>query len=243
MLDRFWPISLECHRCPVDLFCNAEHAQSTRFRSLLRRSSSTHSLANASNKGQLRLTGIFWGQPTACKTEETVGISTYLAFPQSSQASSTSASMYAQIWAPLPCASFPANLSSAATILVFRCRAVTDCSTFFPLVELWMSSASPTRHHRHLSSVTASASHWQLLDCSEMSHFLYQSLRRGESEGSSRPPSNLSSPSMPHSMQQKHGENVLFNYLLSYSPPWPHSLSSTVFLFYAGVAVKYSKGN
>ncbi len=143
MLDRFWPISLECHRCPVDL-----------FRSLLRRSSSTHSLANASNKGQLRLTGIFWGQPTACKTEETVGISTYLAFPQSSQASSTSASMYAQIWAPLPCASFPANLSSAATILVFRCRAVTDCSTFFPLVELWMSSASPTRHHRHLSSVT-----------------------------------------------------------------------------------------
>ncbi len=154
MLDRFWPISLECHRCPVDLFCNAEHAQSTRFRSLLRRSSSTHSLANASNKGQLRLTGIFWGQPTACKTEETVGISTYLAFPQSSQASSTSASMYAQIWAPLPCASFPANLSSAATILVFRCRAVTDCSTFFPLVELWMSSASPTRHHRHLSSVT-----------------------------------------------------------------------------------------
>lgn len=77
-----------------------------------------------------------------------------------------------------------------------------------------------------------SASHWQLLDCPEMSHFLLQSLRRGEPGDSSRPLSNLSSPSMPHSMQQKHGENFLFNYLLTYSRPWPHSPSSAVFLFF-----------
>lgn len=76
----------------------------------------------------------------------------------------------------------------------------------------------PRGNQWHFRSLTVkketSASHWQLLDRPEAFHSLLQRLRRGEAGGSSLPLSNPSSPSMPHSMQQKHGENFLFYYLV-----------------------------
>lgn len=154
-LDHCWPISLECHWCPVDLFCSAEHAQSTRFISLLRRSSSTHSLANASNKGQLPLARIFWGSPTACKTKERRDCGNQHLLSQSSQASSTSASVYARLWAPLPRASFPGNPSSVARRS--SCSA-EELSQPAPLSSLSLNSGCPPFPPRQ--SVT-----FQIFDC------------------------------------------------------------------------------